>query len=158
MKAPWRVLLIWVFCAGAWAADPPAVAITVGDSREIVAPRGSATAGSTWIEFDTTYRNLSKKSIWIDGYSPNHVFCDLETRSDDKDKWVSYGLMYCGTGASRHKIPPDVSHRFKVALPEKYRASEFRVVIDYFESAKSTTSKRAVSGASKVTAARKAIH
>lgn len=43
-------------------------------------------------------------------------------------------------------------HKFEVALPEKYRGEEFRVVLDCRESAKDKASKRAVSGSSKVTA------
>lgn len=106
--------------------------MAIGDSKEITAPQGSATAGSTWIQFSVTYRNRSKKSVWIHGYSPDNVFYELETRSDEHGEWAAYGMGYCGTGAIRQEIRPGESHNFTIALPDRYRGNEFRVILDYY--------------------------
>src|ERR1043166_5092623 len=50
---PMRAICFFILMCGAceqvWAADTSALSITMGDSREIIAPEGSATAGSKWI-------------------------------------------------------------------------------------------------------------
>src|SRR5579862_6565275 len=80
-------------------AQASGFAIVIGDSKEIVAPPASATAGSIWIEFAVKYENRAQRSVWLHGYSADHVFYELETRSDDQDEWVDFGMGYCGTGA-----------------------------------------------------------
>ncbi len=132
------------------AAQFPGLVMDIGDSKETTAPQGSATAGSTWIQFAVTYLNRSKKSVWIDGYSPDNVFYELETRSAEHDEWAAYGMGYCGTGVTRHEICPGESHNFTIALPDRYRGAEFRVLLDYYADASQQASTRAESPPQKV--------
>ena len=120
---------------------PPMVAhafgliLEIGASKDTIAPPDSATAGSTWIEFAVTYKNRSQHSVWLNGYSADNVFYELETRSEKQEKWAAYGMGYCGTGAQMLEIHPGESHNFTVALPERYRGQEFRVVLNCYASA-----------------------
>jgi len=66
-------LLLIALLAGCSTSPPDlqegmALSVTLGDSRQIVAPEGSATAGSKWIQFDATYQNTSGRSVWVYGY------------------------------------------------------------------------------------------
>ena len=137
------------------SAEGPGLVMVIGDSEEIIAPPGSATAGSTWIEFAVTYQNRSKKSVWIWGHSPGHVFYDLETRSDEQGKWAAYETGYCGTGARRMEIRPGELHNFTVAFPERYRGKAFRVLLDCHADTSGQASTRAVSLPQKVTVRKK---
>jgi len=113
-------------------AQASELVMVIGGAKEIIALRDSATAGSTWIEFAVAYQNRGQHSVWLDGYSANQVFYELETRSDEQDKWAAVGMGYCGTGAKRLEIHPGESHIFTVALPERYRGAEFRVLLNYY--------------------------
>jgi hypothetical protein len=116
-------------------AQASGLVMVIGGSKEIIAPPESATAGSTWIEFAVRYQNRGLHSIWLDGYSADLVFYELETRSDEQDKRAAFGMGYCGTGAQMLEIRPGESHYFTVALPEQYRGKEFRVVLNYYATA-----------------------
>jgi len=59
-------------------AEDLGVSITIGGSHEIIDPDGSTSAGSKWIEYESPYHNDSKKSVWVDGDSPDDVFFDLD--------------------------------------------------------------------------------
>lgn len=107
------------------------IEVTVGDGREIIAPPGSATAGSRWIEHPVTYTNKSDHPIWIVGYSETRPFAGIETRTSKNVDWHDYGLGYCGTGALEIEIAPNTSYSFTAALPEKYIGQEFRVMFPY---------------------------
>ena len=132
------------------AAQDSALVMAIGDSKEITAPQGSASAGSTWIQFAVTYRNRSKKSVWINGYSPDNVFYKLETRADEQGQWTAYARGYCGTGATRHEIHSGEWHNFAIELPEGYRGNEFRVILDYHADASEQAFTRAESPQQKV--------
>jgi hypothetical protein len=132
------------------AAQYPGLIMAIGNSEEITAPPESATAGSIWIQFVVTYHNRSKKSVWIDGYSPDHVFYELVTRSDEQVEWAAYGMGYCGVGMKRHEIRPGESHNFTIALPDRYRGKEFRVLMDYYADASKQETTRAESPPHKV--------
>jgi len=107
------------------------VELVVGDGHETIAPPGSATAGSKWIEHDVTYTNLLNHPIWVSGYSESSLFSRIETRSNDAAEWRDYGLGYCGTGARDLEIAPRASYSFTASLPEKYIGEEFRVFVLY---------------------------
>ena len=107
------------------------VDVAIGDGREIIAPPGSATAGSKWIEHTVIYTNRSERPIWIVGYSETSPFSEIETRTNEDGEWRDYGLGYCGTGARDFQIAPNVSRTFTAALPEKYLGQEFRVMLPY---------------------------
>jgi len=109
------------------------VSMTVGDATVIIAPPGSATAGSEWLEVPVTVTNISKGSIWVHGYAANLPFYGVETRGDPSDKWADYSVGFCGTGAldGPHEIAPGDSHSFKVALPKQYRGQQFRISLPY---------------------------
>ena len=107
------------------------VEVTVGAWREIIAPPGSATAGSKWIEHTVTYTNKSNHSIWVVGYSETYPFSGIETRTNDAGEWRRYTLGYCGTGAHEFEIAPNASHSFPSALPETYVGQQFRVMVPY---------------------------
>ena len=107
------------------------VAVTVGAGREIIAPPGSATAGSKWIEHTVTYTNKSNHSIWVVGYSEAFPFSGIETRANDAGEWRRYTLGYCGTGAHEFEVSPNASHSFPSALPDTYVGQQFRVMVPY---------------------------
>jgi hypothetical protein len=155
------VLLLIALLAGCSSSPPDpqgtALSVTLGDSRQIVAPEGSATGGSKWIQFDASYQNTSGRSVWVYGYSPEvygkaalNVFCQLETRSDENRKWALYGPWYCGTGAGSYEVKAGVNHNFQVELPEKYRGEQFRVGVCYLDSPEAKVWKKAVSSARQV--------
>lgn len=99
------------------------VEVTVGDGRMIIAPPGSATAGSRWIEHTVSYTNKSGAPIWIVGYSETHPFSGIETRANETTGWRHYGPYYCGTGAREFAIAPDASYTFTAALPREVRGA-----------------------------------
>lgn len=107
------------------------ITFELGDTHEIVAPAGSATAGSTWIETTVTYTNGSDHSIWVLGYSVDKPFYAIETRPASTEKWLDYELGFCGTGARDFEIDPGETHSFQVALPERFVNHEFRVLLSY---------------------------
>src|SRR5512138_2892957 len=78
--------------------------VTIGEGREIIAPPGSATAGSKWIEHAVTYTNKSERPLWIVGYAKTSPFSGIETRANEDGGWRKYGLYYCGTGAREFEI------------------------------------------------------
>jgi hypothetical protein len=132
-------------------AQASGLVMVIDGSKEGIAPPESVTAGSTWIKFAVRYENRGLHSIWLDGYSADNVFCDLETRSDEQDNWAAYGMGYCDTGAQMLEIQPGESHNFTVALPERYRGKEFRVVLNYYATALARGPTRAASLPRKVT-------
>ena len=113
------------------ARPTPRISITVGDVHDIVAPAGSATAGTKWLEATVTYTNTWDHPVWINGYSEVQPFHSLETRSSAGGVWVDYGLRFCGTGARDMRIDPGSAHSFKAALPERFASQEFRVLLPY---------------------------
>src|SRR5580765_464332 len=132
-------------------APAAGLVIAIGDCKAITAPLGSATAGSTWIQFAVTYQNNGKKSVWIDGYSPDLVFHELETRPDEQGAWTACGMGYCGNGATRQEIRPGESHNFTVELPDRYRGQDFRVLLKYHADASEQAFTLAESPPQKVT-------
>ena len=107
------------------------VEVAIGVGHVIVAPPGSATAGSKWIEHTVTYANRSGHPIWIAGYSETYPFSGIETRTSEDGEWRDYRLGYCGTGARDFQVAPNASHTFTAALPEKFVGQEFRVMLPY---------------------------
>jgi hypothetical protein len=163
---PWRMVCVFVLSGAACATfillplgTPPAVAhafeviLEIGASKGTIAPPESATAGSTWIEFAVTYKNRGQQSVWIHGYSADNVFYQLETRAEKQEKWAAHGMGYCGTGAQMWEIHSGESHSFTVALPERYRGQELRVVLDCHASESAREPTRAASLPRKVTVA-----
>jgi len=111
--------------------DGEVVVVVIGDGREIIAPPGSASEGSKWVEYTVTYTNKSQHPVWVTGYMETAPFSGIETRADDTREWHDYGLGYCGTGSQAFQIPPNGSYPFTAALPEKYIGQEFRVLVPY---------------------------
>jgi len=107
------------------------ISFKLGDSREIVAPPGSATAGSKWLETTVTYTNTSDQPVWVCGYSKTYPFHGIETRVDSGAVWVNPGHGYCATGARFFEILPGDSYQFQTALPKRYTGQEFRVSLEY---------------------------
>src|SRR5688572_2258321 len=129
---------------------PGDIEVTIGEGREIIAPPGSATAGSKWIEHAVTYTNKSERPLWIVGYSETSPFSGIETRANEDGEWRDYGLGYCGTGAREFEIAPNASHTFTASLPEKYVGQEFRVMLPYRKARDSQQWVQAASQARKV--------
>ncbi len=113
--------------------------------KEVVAPKGSATAGSKWIETKVTFANTGSRSIWIYGYSKASPFYDIQTRRKKTAKWKNHGLLFCGTGVRLVEIKPSTKHSFLAALPEKYRGAQFRVILDFYTDKSAKKSKQATS-------------
>lgn len=139
---PFYILIVVCGCINSPNAASPAeferlpivagdVEISVGDGQEIIAPLGSATEGSKWIEHVVTYKNTSNRTIWIVGYAETLPFAGIETRPNKTAEWTNYSLGYCGTGAQEFEIAPDASYSFTAALPERYVGDEFRILLNY---------------------------
>jgi hypothetical protein len=126
------------------------VEVTIGVGREVIAPPGSATAGSTWVEHTVTYTNRSRRAVWIRGYAQTYPFSGIETRTGADGEWRDYGLGYCGTGAREFQVGPSASHAFTAALPERYVGQEFRVMLPYRTERDSTRWVQAASRARKL--------
>lgn len=117
-----------------------AITVSLGEMKEIKAPPGSATVGSTWIETKVTYSNTGTQPVWIYGYSKTSPVYGIETRphvagKEKPAKWTEYGLGYCGTGLQVLKIDPGEKFPFSIALAEDYRGKDFRVSIGYYTDA-----------------------
>ncbi len=132
------LLILVMLCGGtpAPAGEPApsiegALEVTIGKGRSIVAPPGSATAGSRWIEHSISYKNTSKASVWIVGYAETYPFIGIQTRAKADEPWQDYPTGYCGTGAEAFEIAPGKAHTFIRALPEKYAGQEFRVSLPF---------------------------
>lgn len=109
------------------------ISMSMGSARVIIAPPGSATAGSEWLEVPVTYTNVSKRPLWVDGYAVWYPFYGIQTRDDPIDEWVEYPIAFCGTGAlmGPHKVDPGASWLFKIALPKRYEGQQFRISLPY---------------------------
>lgn len=107
------------------------VTLTLGNAKEITAPKGSATAGSKWIQMKVTCSNGGTRSIWIEGHSKATPFYAIQTRTGKSAKWSDYGVAFDGI-PNLYEIRPGSTLSFTVALPERYRESEIRVLLDYY--------------------------
>ncbi len=110
--------------------------IRLGAPAHIKAPPGSATAGSTWIEFSVSVTNITKRSIWFHGYSLSSPFYSLFTRQINSANWTDRGVGFCGTGAGIFELPAGAATSFTVAVPERYVGEQLRVELAVLASPK----------------------
>ena len=119
-------------------ATEPAVRLRLGAPERIKAPKGSATAGSTWVTFPVHVANVSNGSIWLHGHSLRSPFYGLFTRQKDSDAWITRGIGFCGTGASRHQLRAGAATTFSVSVPVRYVGQQLRVELLVYDSADDT--------------------
>lgn len=127
------------------------IAVTLGDVREIIAPPGSATAGSRWLATTVTYTNICDRPAWVTGYSEEAPFYGIERRVDAGGPWRNAGPWFCGNGIGNFEIPPGTSHSFQVALPDQFAGQEIRVCLPFQKTPSDRLWVRAVSDAHRLT-------
>jgi hypothetical protein len=133
------IAFVALFGAGSTVAAQSPAQIRVGAPTRVKAPPGSATAGSTWIEFPVHVTNTSKRSIWLDGHSLGSPFYSLFTRQNDSSRWTDRGMGFCGTGAGAHELAPGAVTTFTVAVPERYVGEQLRVELSVRASPEDST-------------------
>ena len=112
------------------AVTQPSVQICLGSPRPIIAPEGSATAGSEWIEFPVRLANTGKRSMWLEGYSASRPFYQIFTRPLGSKRWIDRGVGFCGTGAGMHLIDLDTAVSFAIAVPAAYAGKQICVTVN----------------------------
>lgn len=125
-------------------AEQHRVNLTLGSAKEILAPPGSATAGSKWIQVEVAYSNAGTSSVWVYGHSKKTPFYAIHTRPDESEKWSDYGILFDGIPRLL-EIRSGSKHSFTIALPARYRGSEIRVLLDYYTDKSAKVRRRATS-------------
>ena len=115
-------------------AAEPSLQLRLGRAGHIKAPPGSATAGSTWVEFPVYVRNSSQHPVWLHGHSLRSPFYRIFTRRSDTATWTSRGLGFCGTGARAQRLAPGASTKFSASVPEDYIGQQIRVELPTYDS------------------------
>jgi hypothetical protein len=117
----------------------PSVQLRLGTPERVKAPKGSATAGSTWVTFPVHVDNLTTHSIWLHGHGLNSPFYQLFTRRTDSETWLTRGMGFCGTGAKRHQLRAGATTTFSVSVPVRYVGQQLRVELRAYQSADDAT-------------------
>ncbi len=124
--------------------------LILGGPRTIIAPRGSATAGSQWISCPLWLSISEKRGVWIDGYSVNKPFYAICTRASDSENWTEFDTGFCGTGAEMQCVSQGVTPRFSVAVPARYSGQEIRVAVVVFDNESGANPVAVVSDAAQI--------
>ena len=133
MKTLATALSTFLVTAFAMAADLP-VQLRLDAPKHTKAPPGSATAGSTWVEFPVRVTNTSARPIWLSGYSLGSPFYSIFTRQTDSSAWSDRGIGFCGTGAGTHQLAPGAATTFSVSVPVRYIGRQLRVELSVLDS------------------------
>ncbi|MBZ5534731.1 MAG: hypothetical protein LAO31_02155 [Acidobacteriia bacterium] len=124
---------------------PNPVILSIGAAEGDVPPLSGGIVGQRTVRFTVTFENTSKKSIWIDAYTPDKPTYHIETRGNAAEEWKPYFLGWCGVGLKKFEIHPKTSHHFTVLIDEKYLRNELRVHVYYYANLAGAIVKRAVS-------------
>jgi len=135
MKTLTIVLSAFLVTTLAMAADAP-VQLRLDAPKHTKAPPGSATAGSTWVQFPVRVTNTSARPVWLSGYSLGSPFYSIFTRQADSGAWADRGIGYCGTGAGTHQLAPGAATTFSVSVPARYIGHQVRVELSVLDSPK----------------------
>lgn len=107
-----EVLLILGICAQYSASrsqtNAPAQAeISLGKPQWFTNVRGER-----WVRAQVTVINPTEHSLWGIGYRTRMLFHDYEKHASRTDSWQRVPLMWCGSGAIAHEIPPHSKYEF----------------------------------------------
>ena len=109
----------------------PLLQLRHANSKHIKAPPGSATAGSTWIEFPVKFTNTSVRPIWFGGYALNSPWYSLFTKQPVSETWTKYGLAFNCLNELQQLTPGD-SIVFSVSVPNRYVGQQLCVEIPIY--------------------------
>jgi len=82
-------------------------------------------------------KNVFRGAFYLFGYSSDSPFIQTFTLNPKTGQWTGHGPLYCGTGASFHRIPRGGSFTAEVTLPEAFSDHDFAIEFVRYPKAKS---------------------
>jgi hypothetical protein len=127
MKALVKFALFLTLQIPALCGESPVTTTPVTEASLTISPNESAYPGKQWMTRKFRIENTSGRNFYVFGYSLDHVFVQIHTKDPESGKWVSRGVGFCGTGASKILIPQDSAFTVTVNLPVEISDREFTI-------------------------------
>lgn len=115
-------LQIPVFCGESPVAIKP-----LTEASLTISPKESAYPGKKWMTRKFKVENTSGREFYVSGHSLDNVFVQIHTKDPESGKWVSRGMGFCGTGASKMLISQGSAFTVTVNLPIEISDREFTI-------------------------------
>lgn len=127
MKTIISFVLFLAFQIRAFCGECPVAIKPVNEASLTISPKQSAYPGKKWMTRKFRVENTTGREFYVFGHSLDNVFVQIHTKDPESGKWLSRGVGFCGTGASKMLIPQSSAFTVNVNLPLEISAREFTI-------------------------------